>query len=99
MLIGMGNPVQTLPISAAHLREVDLIGVFRYANAYPKAIQLIAESPKEMPDLRALATHRFRGIDSTPEAFAMAARVEDDEGKLVMKVFVDVDDDERGSTS
>ncbi|KAI9875345.1 MAG: hypothetical protein M1830_008591, partial [Pleopsidium flavum] len=36
MLIGMGTPIQTLPISAAALREVDLMGVFRYANTYER---------------------------------------------------------------
>ena len=34
--IGMGNPIQTLPVGAAALREVDVIGVFRYdGHAYP----------------------------------------------------------------
>ena len=42
MLIGMGNPIQTLPVSAAALREVDLVGVFRYANTYKDAIELVA---------------------------------------------------------
>lgn len=41
-LIGMGSPIQTLPIGAAALREVDLIGVFRYANTYPTAIELLS---------------------------------------------------------
>jgi L-iditol 2-dehydrogenase len=41
-LIGMGHPVQTLPVGAAALREVDLVGVFRYAGMYPKAIDLLA---------------------------------------------------------
>ncbi len=91
MLIGMGNPVQTLPISHAALREVDLVGVFRYAHAYPKAIGMLTESPPPpgLPNLTALVTHRFRGIERTPEAFSMAARVRDDEGGLVMKVVVE----------
>ncbi|EST10028.1 Alcohol dehydrogenase, C-terminal [Kalmanozyma brasiliensis GHG001] len=42
VLIGMGNPVQTLPIGNASLREVDIIGVFRYANTYPIALGLLA---------------------------------------------------------
>ncbi|KAN0062248.1 hypothetical protein ACQY0O_005429 [Thecaphora frezii] len=42
ILIGMGNPIQTLPIGAAALREVDIVGVFRYANTYPVAIGLLA---------------------------------------------------------
>lgn len=42
VLIGMGNPIQTLPIGNASLREVDVIGVFRYANTYPVALGLLA---------------------------------------------------------
>lgn len=42
VLIGMGNPIQTLPIGNASLREVDIIGVFRYANTYPVALGLLA---------------------------------------------------------
>ncbi|PWZ02607.1 GroES-like protein [Testicularia cyperi] len=42
VLIGMGNPIQTLPIGAASLREVDIVGVFRYANTYPVALGLLA---------------------------------------------------------
>ncbi len=42
VLIGMGNPIQTLPIGSASLREVDIIGVFRYANTYPIALGLLA---------------------------------------------------------
>lgn len=40
-LIGMGHPIVTLPLGAAALREVDIIGVFRYANMFPKAIKLL----------------------------------------------------------
>jgi L-iditol 2-dehydrogenase len=42
VLIGMGNPIQTLPIGSASLREVDIVGVFRYANTYPTALALLA---------------------------------------------------------
>lgn len=97
MLIGMGNPVQTLPISAAALREVDLIGVFRYAaGAYQDAIRLLLSPTKDgsgnrrLPDISGLVTHRFRGMDAIGDAFAMAARVKDDEGNLVIKVVVDM---------
>ncbi|KAK1768950.1 GroES-like protein [Phialemonium atrogriseum] len=90
MLIGMGNPIQTLPISAASLREVDLVGVFRYANTYPKAIQLLASNDPLLPDLRKLITHRYAGMDSIPQAFDMAGKVKDEEGKLVLKVMIDM---------
>ncbi|KAI0391692.1 alcohol dehydrogenase GroES-like domain-containing protein [Xylariaceae sp. FL0594] len=101
MIIGMGTPVQTLPISAASLKEVDLVGVFRYANTYPVAIELLLSTLSQnddesggarrgrLPDISKLVTHRFRGLDSVPAAFDMAGRVKDDEGNLVIKVMVD----------
>ncbi|KAG5951460.1 hypothetical protein E4U53_003043 [Claviceps sorghi] len=90
MIIGMGNPILTLPMSAAALREVDLVGVFRYANTYAKAIELLSNRPAAMPDLSTLVTHRFKGIERIPEAFAMAGKVQDDDGRLVLKVVVDM---------
>lgn len=91
MLIGMGNPIQTLPISAAALREVDLVGVFRYANNYAAAIELLARGPREgQPQISKLVTQTFTGMENAEKAFAMAARVKDDEGNLVIKVMVEV---------
>ncbi|KAI9640916.1 hypothetical protein NHQ30_010757 [Ciborinia camelliae] len=92
MLIGMGTPIQTLPISAAALREVDLVGVFRYANTYTDAIQLVASNDPLLPDLSKLITQRYKGFENIPEAFAMAGRVKDDDGRLVLKVVVDTTD-------
>lgn len=43
VLIGMGSPIQTLPLGAASLREVDILGVFRYANCYQAAIAMLAD--------------------------------------------------------
>ena len=91
MIIGMGNPVQTLPISAAALREVDLVGVFRYANTYPAAIELLSRaSSPSLPNFGSLITQRYKGLEKIQEAFEMAARVKDDEGNLVLKVVVDM---------
>ncbi|POR36612.1 Sorbitol dehydrogenase [Tolypocladium paradoxum] len=90
MIIGMGTPILTLPMSAAALREVDLIGVFRYANTYKEAIKLLSNRPASMPDLSTLVTHRFKGMDHINDAFAMAGRVKDDEGRLVLKVVIDM---------
>ncbi|KAF6839986.1 sorbitol dehydrogenase [Colletotrichum musicola] len=89
LIIGMGTPIQTLPISAAALREVDFIGVFRYANTYPKAINLIANRPKGLPQLDKLFTHRYKGLSMIKDAFDMAAKVKDEKGNLVLKVLVD----------
>ncbi len=94
MIVGMGNPVQTLPISAAALREVDIVGTFRYANTYPRAIELVASKDSGLPDLQKLVTHRYRGLESVPDAFAMAGRASDEEGRLVLKVVVGTGEEE-----
>ena len=90
MIIGMGTPIMTLPMSAAALREVDLVGVFRYANTYPRAIELVSNPPAGMPDLSTLVTHRIRGMDNITQAFGMAGKVKDEEGNLVLKVVIDM---------
>lgn len=90
MLVGMGNPIQTLPISAAALREVDLIGVFRYAGTYKSAIEIVSSGNPLLPDLRTLLTQRFSGMDDIPKAFEMAGQVKDGDGNLVLKVVVDM---------
>ena len=89
-MVGMGTPIQTLPISAAALREVDLVGVWRYANCYPEAIELMQAAGKgEVPDVRKLLTHAFKGLEQSLDAFDMASRTADGDGKLVIKVVVE----------
>lgn len=78
-----------MPISAAALREVDLVGVFRYANTYEEAIKIVSSGNPLLPDLSTLVTQRYQGFENIPDAFAMAGRVKDDEGKLVLKVLVE----------
>ena len=89
VIVGMGSPVQTLPISAAALREVDILGTFRYANTYPEAIELVSGQNPQLPDLEKLITHRFRGLDRVESAFETAAGAKDADGKLVLKVVVE----------
>jgi L-iditol 2-dehydrogenase len=89
MLIGMGTPIQTLPISAAALREVDLKGVFRYANAYPEAVELIKKARASgVLDLNGLITNRFFGFENIERAFDVAARTKDDPGNVIVKVVI-----------
>ena len=97
MIIGMGTPVLTLPISAAALREVDLVGVFRYANTYKEVIQLLSSRPKGMPDLSTLITQRFKGMDRIEDAFNLAGKIKDESGNLVIKVVVDMTGKQRTS--
>ncbi|OBT61476.1 hypothetical protein VE03_09347 [Pseudogymnoascus sp. 23342-1-I1] len=86
VLIGMGRAVQTLPLGAAALREVDIIGVFRYANTYPTAIQLISSG--KLPRIHELITHK-RGLDKAEEAFVLAKNGRDGEGRVVVKVVIE----------
>ena len=89
MLVGMGTPVQTLPLGAAALREVDLIGTFRYANCYPAAISLFA-SGKLDGVADELVTHRVKLADGE-KAFRLAANAakEDElDGRVPVKVLV-----------
>ena len=92
VIVGMGNPVQTLPISAAARREVDILGTFRYANTYPKAIELVSGHSQLLPDIEKLVTHRFHRLDDVERAFEMAARTKDLDGNLVLKVVVEAHD-------
>ncbi|RFU34458.1 hypothetical protein B7463_g1837, partial [Scytalidium lignicola] len=90
IMVGMGTPIQTLPLSAAHLREIDILGIFRYANTYPTGIRLLAQKgPMSLPSLDDMVTHRFKGLGSAKQAFELACRTVDDEGKLVLKVVIE----------
>ncbi|KAH7176701.1 chaperonin 10-like protein [Dactylonectria macrodidyma] len=97
LIIGMGTPVLTIPISAAALREVDLVGVFRYANTYRQVLDLLADRPKAMPDLSSLVTQRFKGMDRIEDAFKLAGKIKDEQGNLVIKVVVDMSNNSRTS--
>jgi L-iditol 2-dehydrogenase len=93
LLIGMGTPIQTLPISAAALREVDILGVFRYANTYPTGIEVVSKTGPDYPDFSKLVTHRYRGLEAADEAFEMAGKTKDDSGNLVIKVVLETGED------
>lgn len=89
MLVGMGTPIQTLALSAAALREVDLVGVFRYANTYAEGIELVSRKAPGDPDFSSLVTHKFDGLANAVKAFEMAGKTKDEQGRLVLKVVID----------
>lgn len=68
VLVGMGRPEVSMPVLDASIREVDVKGVFRYANTYNTALELVASG---RVNLKRLVTHRFKMLDSE-EAFATA---------------------------
>ena len=96
IMVGMGTPVQTLPLSVAHLREIDILGIFRYANTYATGIRLLCAQAKSgggrlaLPNLEGMVTHRFKGLAAAKGAFELASRTSDDDGNLVLKVVIEV---------
>lgn len=86
----MGTAIQTHHMSSAAFREVDLKGVWRYANTYPEAMNILQSihQGSKIPDLRKIITHTFHGLESVPEAFQTAGSAADKSGKLVVKVLV-----------
>ena len=88
--IGMGGPSQpAIPLGAAALREVDLIGVFRYdGRSYPKAVELMG-SGKLDGVTEKVVTHKV-AIDEEwgQRAFKLAGSGVDEDGATVVKVAV-----------
>ena len=101
IMVGMGTPVQTLPMSVAHLREIDILGIFRYANTYATGIRLLCARERMaksgagaaggwvLPSLDEMVTHRFKGLENAHRAFELASRTVDEEGRLVLKVVIE----------
>ncbi|KIW10689.1 hypothetical protein PV08_11653 [Exophiala spinifera] len=65
VLIGMGNPLQKVDLGAAAKREIDLLGLWRYANTFETAIDLLASRRLQV---KSLATHQFE-LDRATDAF------------------------------
>jgi L-iditol 2-dehydrogenase len=84
----MGSPIQTLPLGAAALREVDIIGVFRYdGRAYPAAVELLGSGKLDGVEEK-VVTHRV-GLEKGERAFELAGKGVDEDGKAVVKVVVE----------
>ncbi|KAK5634459.1 hypothetical protein RRF57_010172 [Xylaria bambusicola] len=98
IMVGMGTPIQTVPLSVAHLKEIDILGIFRYANTYPTGVRLLSAQVQSgrnsapvpvLPSLDNMVTHRFKGLAAAKEAFELAGRTSDENGKLVLKVVIE----------
>jgi len=84
VLVGMGAPEISLPLVDAAVREVDIRGVFRYCNTYPKALAMIASGAV---NVKPLITHHFDYKESV-DAFNVARVGTDKNNKMAIKVVI-----------
>ena len=70
VMIGMGPQPVEVDMVTAMVKETDILGVFRYANAYPKSIELVESGSINVAPL---VTDRFR-FDDSIAAFEFARR-------------------------
>ncbi|GAB1610768.1 sorbitol dehydrogenase-like [Argonauta hians] len=81
VMVGMQPEEITVPLLNAAVREVDIRGVFRYANCYPIALSLIASGKV---DAKALITHRYK-LEESQKAFEHARTMKDGAVKIMIK--------------
>lgn len=81
VLVGLGAPEIKMPIVNAAVREVDIRGIFRYANCYPTAIAMVASGKV---DVKPLITHRFT-LEETLKAFETSKTGEGGAIKVMIK--------------
>jgi len=81
--VGMGADSAELPMVKAQVKELFVTGVFRYANVYRKAVNLLAAG-KINPE--ALITHRFK-FPQVAEAMKFAA----ENRQVALKTMVNFD--------
>ncbi|KAK8628032.1 hypothetical protein V6N13_063744 [Hibiscus sabdariffa] len=56
-LIGLARTELTVPLTSAAVREIDVVGIFRYRNTWPLCIELLSTGKI---DVKPLITHRFQ---------------------------------------
>ncbi|XP_054160195.1 sorbitol dehydrogenase-like [Oppia nitens] len=72
ILVGHGPSNVSLPIADAAIREVNILGSFRYKNCFPLSISLVSSGKV---DLKPLISHRF-SFEQTLDAFNTAYKGE-----------------------
>jgi L-iditol 2-dehydrogenase len=70
VLVGMGADTVSIDVPLLQGKELTLTGIFRYANTYPTALQLIAAGSV---DVESVITHRF-DLEHTEDALTLGRR-------------------------
>jgi L-iditol 2-dehydrogenase len=78
-----GEDLYPMPVLQAIDKELDIMGVFRYANVYPYAIQLVSNGRMNIDPL---VTHRY-SLENVKEALEVAYERRDG----AVKVMVDIE--------
>ncbi|ANB12380.1 D-xylulose reductase XYL2 [Sugiyamaella lignohabitans] len=86
VFVGMGTPIQTLHLGPALIKEINMIGVFRYANNYAAGVKLLEAGA--IPAIDKIITHKVKGLENVTEAFDIASKPQDSDGNLVIKVAI-----------
>ncbi|KAI4967104.1 hypothetical protein ZWY2020_031038 [Hordeum vulgare] len=72
---GMGHNEMTVPLTSAAIREVDVVGIFRYKDTWPLCLDFLRSGKI---DVKPLITHRFGfSQGEVEEAFQVSARGRD----------------------
>ncbi|RPA75898.1 GroES-like protein [Ascobolus immersus RN42] len=85
ILLGIPPANVGLDLAMASLREIDLVGSFRYAGEYREAIEIVSGDEEVKVGLGKLVTHVVRGLEGAEEGFRLAGGAEG-----VVKVCVDM---------
>ncbi|XP_014782983.1 sorbitol dehydrogenase [Octopus bimaculoides] len=81
VMVGMQPDEVTVPLLNAAVREVDIRGIFRYANCYPIALSMIASG---QVNVKPLITHRYK-LEESQKAFEHARTMKDGAVKIMIK--------------
>jgi len=83
VIVGMGQDNMTLPMSTVGVRELDVLGCFRYANTYPLCLSLF-EAKKI--NVEPLITHRL-GFSAEDVAKGFDTALRSAETKAIKVMF------------
>jgi L-iditol 2-dehydrogenase len=85
VLVGLGPLNVKVPLVHAAQREIDIRGVFRYANTYPMALAMVASG---LANVKPLVSHRYK-LEQCAEAFEAARDEKSGAIKVVIQCAAD----------